>query len=86
MPSLLKAKVRDYDTAIAPSPVRHAIFNRPFTQLVKRTEVLLDQITGATLSPDVAQEERERKERDRALTCRGCKSTYGDERGLRAVS
>ncbi|PWN93545.1 hypothetical protein FA10DRAFT_257816 [Acaromyces ingoldii] len=84
MPSLLKAKLREYDTAIATSPVRHAIFNRPFTQLVKKTEVLLDQITGATLPPEVLQEERERELRERALTCRGCKSTYGDEKGLRS--
>lgn len=77
---------RDYDSAIADSPVRHAIFNKPFTTLRRRTEILLDSITGGTLPPEVKETERRRKEADRQLKCRGCKVMFGDERGLTRVS
>jgi hypothetical protein len=73
---------RDYDTVIADSPVRHALFNKPFSNFRRRTENLLDSITGGTLPAEVEADQRRERERIRALTCRYCKLTYANEDGL----
>lgn len=83
---LIMVRGRDYETAIAESPARHAIFNKPFTTLRKRTESLLDTITGGTLPPEVQEAERKQREADRQLKCRGCRVLFGDDRGLTRVS
>lgn len=73
---------RDYASVIAESPVRHAIFNKPFSSLRRRTENLLDTITGGTIPADVIEEQRREKDRLRGLTCRMCKLVFADDRGL----
>lgn len=77
---------REYETAISSSPVRHALINRPFSNIRRRTENLLDQITGGTLSPDVVEQERRNRERDRLLKCKACKMQFADDLGLSRVS
>ncbi|MCO5565564.1 hypothetical protein L7F22_019238 [Adiantum nelumboides] len=73
---------REYATVISESPVRHAIFNKPFSSLRRKTENLLDSITGGTLPSEVEAEVRKEKERKRELTCRFCKLLFADHRGL----
>lgn len=82
MPTL---RGKEWESAVAESPVRHALLDKPFSTLRRRTEVLLDQITGGTLPPSVHEEERKQKEADRQLRCRGCRIVFGDERGLNKV-
>lgn len=73
---------KDYDIAIADNPVRYAVINAPFLKLRKRTESLLDQITGGTLPAQVLEQERKQKDMERQLKCRGCKVVFGSEEGL----
>lgn len=73
---------REYASVIADSPIRHAIFNKPFSSLRRKTENLLDTITGGTLPSEVEEEMRKDTERKRELTCRFCKLLFADQRGL----
>ncbi|PWN37807.1 uncharacterized protein FA14DRAFT_153163 [Meira miltonrushii] len=73
---------RDYATVISESPVRHAIFNKPFSSLRRKTENLLDQITGGTIPTEIEEEVRREKERKRESTCRFCRLCFADQRGL----
>lgn len=86
LPLISTLRGKEWESAVADSPVRHALFDKPFSSLRRRTEGLLDQITGGTLHPSVQEEEKRQKEADRQLRCRGCRILFGDERGLNKVS
>lgn len=77
-----RSSQREYATVISESPVRHAIFNKPFSSLRRKTENLLDQITGGTLPTEIEEEVRKERERKRELTCRFCRLCFADQRGL----
>ncbi|CAO1628354.1 unnamed protein product [Parajaminaea phylloscopi] len=81
-PAAARSEMRLYESYISPSPKMHMMFTAPLSKLKQRTSGLVDQITGATLPPDVMAEEKRIKNEKRKWRCGACRLTFAGNQEL----
>lgn len=77
--------MRLYESYITTSPKAHMVFKAPLSRLRQRTAELVDQITGASLPPEVVQQESALREEKRKWRCGACKVAFAGDRELNKV-